>query len=242
MNQNFVDKTGTSIYNQVMDKIIEKTKRDYNMIADHFSETRHAPWKEFEFLFENIPEGAKVLDLGCGNGRFYPVFKRMKVNYIGVDKSEKLVEKALEKYPEGNFIVADALDLPFKNDFDFIFSIAVFHHIPGRHNRKIFLKQIEKSLKRGGKVRMSVWDLMKCKKGLLFKNIKDKMMGRLGMKDALIPWKNSGGETITKRYYHFFTRGELRKLFSDCNLELEKIFKKGESVKSNIFIFAKKND
>lgn len=223
-------------------KIIDKTRKDYNLIGDHFSATRNSFWKEFQFLFD-VPAGAKVLDLGCGNGRFYPLLKQRNVDYVGVDISEKLIQKATQKYPEAKFLVRDALDLRFENEFDFIFSIAVFHHIPDQHSREKFLQQAAKALKNNGELRLSVWNLMEYNKSLLFNSWKDKMLGRLHLRDTFIPWKNSKREIVTKRYYHFFTVKELKSLFTKSALTLEKIFKKGKGAKSNIFVFAtKKND
>ncbi|MGM0439036.1 MAG: class I SAM-dependent methyltransferase [Patescibacteria group bacterium] len=219
--------------------ILDKTREDYNLIGDKFSNTRHKPWQEFEFLFEDIPQKAKVLDLGCGNGRFFDALKEKQVDYIGLDKSEKLILKAKDKFPEANFEIGDGLNMPFADDyFDYVFSIAVLHHMPSEETRVQFLKEVKRVLKKNGEVRLSVWNLINAKKSIYFKNFKEKAEGKIGFRDAFIPWKNNKGKVVTERYYHFFKENELKKIAKKAGLKVEKVFTKGEGVKSNIFLFA----
>ena len=112
--------------------LLEKTRQDYNLIADDFSRTRSSIWLETKALFDKyLSAGERVLDLGCGNGRYYEYFKEKGLDYHGLDNSEKLVEVARKRYKEADFQVGDALNLPFSdNFFDKVISIAVFHHIP----------------------------------------------------------------------------------------------------------------
>lgn len=44
--------------------------------------------------------GANVLDIGCGNGRWFESLKNEKLNYTGIDFSPSLIELAREKYGE----------------------------------------------------------------------------------------------------------------------------------------------
>ncbi len=67
--------------------------------------------------------------LGCGNGRFYPAFKKRNVDYLGIDVSSKLIDIARSIYPEAKFEVSSIESIPDKS-FDKIYSIAVLHHIP----------------------------------------------------------------------------------------------------------------
>jgi len=57
----------------------------------------------------------KVLDIGCGYGRISPWIK----DYTGIDISPDLIEIAKREYPEKEFWVGDAKNLPFKDkEFD----------------------------------------------------------------------------------------------------------------------------
>ena len=60
-----------------------KTAEDYNLIAEQFSRARPRIWNEMRFLFNDyLIEGEKVLDLGCGNGRFYELFELLVVLWL----------------------------------------------------------------------------------------------------------------------------------------------------------------
>ena len=140
--------------------LLDKTRQDYNLIAEDFSRTRGKMWEELKFLEEYIIDGEKVLDLGCGNGRLYELFKEKFVDYDGVDSAEKMIEIAKSRYPKIKFRVADALNLPFpENFFDKVISIAVLHHIPSEEFRLQFLKEVKRVLKPEGKVILLVWNL-----------------------------------------------------------------------------------
>ncbi len=153
-----------------------------------------------------------------------------------------MIKKAREKYPQKEFLVGDALDLPFEdNQFDYVFSIAVIHHMPTKKTRKKFLKEIKRVLKKDGQARISTWNYLENKKSLYFKNLFKKLIGKIGFRDAFIPWHNQEGEIITNRYYHFFTVSELKNLFKEVGFKI-KIIKKGKGIQSNIFIFAQNAD
>ena len=60
--------------------LIRKTEKDYNLIAEDFSRTRQKVWEEINFLFDRyLKESDRVLDIGCGNARFYPLFKNRAI-------------------------------------------------------------------------------------------------------------------------------------------------------------------
>ena len=80
-----------------------------------------------------IGEGSYVLDVGCGAGQT-PCFiaKRYSCRVVGVDISERMIERSRERAKrEGvadrvEFRVADAQDLPFKDDlFDAVMTESV---------------------------------------------------------------------------------------------------------------------
>ncbi|HOO57508.1 MAG TPA: class I SAM-dependent methyltransferase [bacterium] len=52
----------------------------------------------------DLPEGTKVLDIGCGAGRNAPIMIGNKFNYTGIDVSGEAIELARNKLPDGNFI------------------------------------------------------------------------------------------------------------------------------------------
>jgi len=172
------------------ENLLKKTKQDYDKIAQEFSATRWRIWEEAEFLFNDyVMPGEKVLDLGCGNGRFFEFLKDKDIHYIGVDFSEKLIEIAKNKYPKLKFEVADALNLPFPNNyFDKIYSIAVLHHIPSKQFRLQFLQEARRVLKSNGLLILTVWE-PKSKKNLnlFLKHTALKLTGKFEKGDTLRP-------------------------------------------------------
>jgi 2-polyprenyl-3-methyl-5-hydroxy-6-metoxy-1,4-benzoquinol methylase len=69
----------------------------------------------YEFL---IPPGARVLDLGCGQG---DLLARLKPSRgVGVDLSAEMIELARARHPELTFIQADAHGLELNEQFDVI--------------------------------------------------------------------------------------------------------------------------
>jgi len=131
--------------------LLNKTREDYNLIAEEFSMTRWDIWSEFNIFRGYIKDGDRVLDIGCGNGRLLKLLKDKNIDYIGVDNSEKLINLAKEKYPQNRFLVADSLNLPFpENYFDEVFLIAVLHNVPSKEFRLQILKEAKRVLKQDG--------------------------------------------------------------------------------------------
>jgi len=223
--------------------LIEKTKKDYDLIANDFSLTRSKVWEEIRFLIdEHTVNGDKVLDLGCGNGRLYEFFKQKNVDYIGVDGSEKLIRLAQKRYFRANFKVADALNLPFSdNYFNKIYSIAVFHQIPSYEFRLRFLKEARRVLLPGGTFILTV-RILKSKKELflILKYTILKIIGKskLDFKDVFKSW----GRQKVNLYYHFFSKRELKKIVKEAGFKVREIgiIKNKIINRSNIYLVAQK--
>jgi len=221
--------------------ILKKTKENYNLIAKEFSATRKEIWEELKFLFENLKEREKVLDLGCGNGRWYKVFKEKKVDYFGIDNSEKLIEIAKENFPDAKFFVGDALNLPFQDDFfDKVYSIALLHHIPSEDFRIKVLKEAKRVLRPGGILILTCWKIHRPREILtLLKYTFLKIIGKskLDFRDTFVPW---GKKTL--RYYHFFTQKELENLVKKVGFEILEsgVVKNKRENRQNYYIISQK--
>ncbi|MBD5627523.1 MAG: methyltransferase domain-containing protein [Desulfovibrio sp.] len=90
-----------------------------------------------------------ILDLGCGTGTLACELALRAGRVIGIDASPEMIAAATRSFPQIEFRVADALELPFAAEFDMVFSNAVFHWLPD-HDR--LLKNIRRSLKPGGRL------------------------------------------------------------------------------------------
>jgi len=108
-------------------------------------------WQEFEHVYENQAgieaefldwvapldasffNGKLVLDAGCGMGRFSVAAAGLGARrVVGVDLSQS-VEAArhfTRDLSNVAIVQADIYNLPFRDPFDFAFSIGVIHHLP----------------------------------------------------------------------------------------------------------------
>lgn len=236
---------------QTQKNILELVRNNYEEIADDFDQTRKKYlWPELIKLTEPIKNNDKILDVGCGNGRLLEAFRNKKINYIGVDNSKKLIENANKNFQlsisnfqtnlksqfsnqiqNTKFVISDILELnklPERN-FDYVFCIAVLHHLPGNNLQVNALKQLKNKISQQGKIVITVWNIWQYKKfhKLLLKSILLKLINKnkLDFGDILFDWKNSAGQKISQRYYHAFTKQELKKLFKKAELKIEKLYK-----------------
>ncbi|MBU4216491.1 class I SAM-dependent methyltransferase [Candidatus Parcubacteria bacterium] len=220
-----------------MDKNTQKelltiVKDNYESIAAEFDETRKKGiWPELLNLTRDVKDGDKMLDAGCGNGRLLEAFAGKKIKYLGIDQSENLITLAQKQYPESEFAVADILDLGKINelDFDFVYSIAVLHHLPDQELRINALRQMKNKIKDDGRIIISAWNLWANKKNkkLIWKYFFLKLIGKNKMDfgDILFHWKNEAEDVSKKRYYHAFTKWELTRLVKKSGLKIEKLYK-----------------
>lgn len=129
-------------------------------MAEEFSDTRAQFWGELSFLAEHALPGMQVLDIGCGNGRFFPLLQERQVTYTGVDNSKGLLTLARKKYPQVRFVEGDATALPFPDhSFDIAFSFATIHHVPSAALRSRFIREAARVLKPGSTLIITSWDL-----------------------------------------------------------------------------------
>jgi len=114
MHENYIisllenyNKTKINFWNNIAEKndLDKSTKRFYRKLIS----------KIYKIL---IPEGYKILELGCGEG---DLLNALKPSYgVGIDFSDKMIEKAKAKHPNLHFFVYDVHDIPLEDKFDYI--------------------------------------------------------------------------------------------------------------------------
>lgn len=188
-------------------------KNIYNQIAPKFDLTRSYYWtcvKEFLSLIDKIPE-KKVLDVGCGNGRYVKLFGSMETHCL--DNSEELLKIVQTRYPHVQTICSDVTSLPYPdNTFDHLISIAVIHHLSSESRRISMLEEIIRVMKIGGTAIITAWATS---------TPTDKFTKLNNQSDYLIPWAHQ-----YVRFYHLFTEGEFETLISKSRFKNKIILNK----------------
>lgn len=228
-------------------QLLADSHAGYEKIASDFSHTRGWFWPELRFVADLIPKNGNLLDIGCGNGRFLTLLDQPKndtedtqnISYTGIDFSENLINVARERYAkraQTNFIIGDALKLPFPNQsFDAVASFAVLHHIPSRAYRVQFLREASRVAKPESLIILTAWNVWRAKPWTIVKFIFKKILRqtRTDFGDALLGFNNEKNT----RFVHALTIYEIRSLAREANLNIERIEKiRRPSGEENFFV------
>lgn len=82
------------------------------------------------FKLVGNPEPARVVEIGCGDGRDAAEIVRRTVWYQGFDPSVGMLELAKKKVPKGSFVQAEATSYKYPDNLDIVFSFASLLHSP----------------------------------------------------------------------------------------------------------------
>ena len=91
----------------------------------------------------------KVLDAGCGIGRYIPTFLELNCEVCGIDSSPGMITEAKRRFPNIRIEQMNLRDIEFNEEFDIVFSHAVLQHISPSNKLRILLRY-HKALKKGG--------------------------------------------------------------------------------------------
>lgn len=122
--------------------------------------------RELETELQRLPAGVsaaqrRALEIGCGPGRLLRPMSRHFGEIHGIDVSDEMVARAREKLrgiPHAYPHHASGSDLALfpDNHFDFVYSYAVFQHIPSRDVVLGYLRETARVLKPGGVARLHI--------------------------------------------------------------------------------------
>ncbi len=91
-----------------------------------------------------LPPGARILDLGCGEGRDSVFFAAQGFDVVGVDISRAGIAKA-ERLAEARgvrvrWLVGDMARLDYPGPFDLIYSCGTLHYVPRRQRARLITR------------------------------------------------------------------------------------------------------
>ena len=101
----------------------------------------------------------KALEIGCGPGRLMRPMSRHFAEIHGVDVSDEMIALARERLrdtPHAHPHLTDGASLAEfpEETFDFVYSYAVFQHVPSRDVIAAYMREIRRVLKTGGFARL----------------------------------------------------------------------------------------
>ena len=235
---------------QLVKQLVALNQAFYSRFANEFSETRSSAQTRLNRIVKYVPDGATVLEIGCGNGRLAERLDReaRPLTYVGVDAAREMIEisnarRAGLSFVRAEFRVADITEPGWNRElphapFDIVVALAVLHHIPSSELRGQVLRDVHAVLAPGGTFVLTNWQFLNNDR--MRKKIEE--WGTVGidereleMGDALLRWKRGG---TAYRYCHWLSKTEVeelaaqsgfqvvRQFFADADLNLYSVLKR----------------
>lgn len=248
-------------------QIISLNKEFYKKTNEgrSFSSTRQSSWVGWERLASVIKDNKKshiysVLDIGCGNGRFYNELIRNKnwkdlleadFRYLGVDSDKEMLKEGSGKYEKAVFVESDVIS-NFESEvfvdkiYDLVVSFGVSHHIPFEELRMDWFSNLADLVKEDGILCITTWQFLKSKQFSYAK--KEINNGKylikeedIGVNDYFLGWNN---EKELYRYCHYYDDNEIEKIMSLLNEKglslVETFFEDGKDRTLNKYLIFKR--
>ena len=195
----------------------------YEKLAAPFAQTRARPQPGFFLLLDHLPQPCRrLLDVGCGEGRFGRFLREHAAveAYVGVDFSPELLAKAQEE-AEGRFLMRDLTRpgcLEGVGEFPVVACLAVLQHIPGRANRLSLLQEMADHLLPSGRLFLSTWQFLdseRQRRKIAPWEAVDLAPEQVEAGDYLLTWQRSG---FGLRYVCYINRAEMEALATEAGL------------------------
>jgi ubiquinone/menaquinone biosynthesis C-methylase UbiE len=140
-NDQFLFKTGNDVYDDFYAEVYDYLV--YNNFKDDY--------EVGEIINKTTPSSSsKILDIGCGTGNQVVNFGSRGYEVLGIDISPSMINKAIEKYPNYDFQVADALNGNKFNSNTFTHITCLYFTIYYFQNKIQFLENVYRWLMPGG--------------------------------------------------------------------------------------------
>lgn len=145
-------------------------RRFYATVADDFDTTRSKPWPGWRQLLPHLrrlsANPLRLLDVGCGNGRF-GLFAARELNrplrYHGLDNNAALLARAADTLAplpniDAQLEERDVITGGLPDDAsDAVVLFGVLHHVPGAAQRLQLLRELAVRVAPGGLLAFAAW-------------------------------------------------------------------------------------
>jgi SAM-dependent methyltransferase len=110
---------------------------------------------EREWLAECVPQGGRILDLGCGYGRLFDVLTQLGFTPSGADRSERMVALARDRHSGTDVRRIDS-QLPWPDEsFDCVLMITLLTSVPRRDEQQGLVREAVRVLAPNGHLYIS---------------------------------------------------------------------------------------
>lgn len=164
-------------------------------------------YKVISPFLKQLPQGARILDGGCGLGDWTAFLTQQGYDCVGLDLSRETVAKLHDIFPDVTFKAGDIRHTEFEaNSFDAYFSWGVFEHF--EHGMRPCIDEAYRVLKPGGYLFISV----------PYDNLRHALR-------AAFDWREKKqAKRQDRRFYQWrLTRGELRDEISAGGFDVQKV-------------------
>ena len=157
-------------------------------------------------MFELVPEGSRVLDVGCSSGNFGAALQeRRGCSVVGIDINPEDVALAREKLDAAHVLdVTDPSALADLGTFDVIVVADVLEHLVDPRSA---LQGLRASLREGGRVVFSIPHM-------------GHLSIRLDMLEGRFPYTDLG--LLDRTHIHFYDRIEVHDVFARAGFAIQK--------------------
>lgn len=218
--------------------------RFYSERADEFDATRQHEWPGWQStveLFNPPPSNtrSRVLDIGCGNGRFAHFLLKNhpigEIEYTGVDQSPELLAMAEKgcigskgdslRWLEFDATSPDLEEALLPDQYDLVVAFGLLHHIPSLEYRRRLISYLSSRTDTQGTLVFTIWRFNESKR----------------FREKIIPWQDYNHDAVEKidtaelekgdhllsfgdrggtaRYCHALDEGEIEALTESLGIE-----------------------
>ena len=204
-------------------RLVALNEAFYAQFAAPFAASRDAPQPGYERLLAYAPErGGRVLDVGCGEGRFGRFLRAQgrDVDYTGVDFTADLL--ALAEL-SGRLLRRDLSQpgcLADLGHFELVVCLSTLQHIPGRDNRARLVAEMGAGLSPGGRLALANWQFLdspRQRRKIQPWSVAGLQASDVEPGDYLLSWQRGGSGL---RYVALLDETETRRLAAEAGLHV----------------------